>query len=308
MEFYEKLEMATPAYCEVSLCDCVDLMNHAYFNLAKQIRTTDIVHVIPDKEKGEVTFIEIHSDHKWGIANIWEFDIILFAISHFAYAMNKDDLLVNMIRTSPTFLSRSIHWQTSGITTPRLITALTRLHNTYVQITKVNRNKQLIHEPIVSALIDEMAYDKGSKQLFFSIHPYLFEKISKKKLLALPPEYFNLTSSHERQLYRIARKSAGAQKTGRWMSFKQLYTLFASTNRLGDFLYNLKKIIERNNLPEYSLSTEDKEGEMGILFIRRDMLTQEDPNHLLSINYRTKITGKPKRKKSFTPLQSKIYI
>jgi len=73
-------------------------------------------------------------------------------------------------------------------------------------------------------------------------------------VLSIDPAYFELTSGIERWLYRVVRKHGGKQKTGWSFTFRQLYEKSGSVARFSDFAIDIRRITERQSLPEYWLS------------------------------------------------------
>lgn len=76
-------------------------------------------------------------------------------------------------------------------------------------------------------------------------------------VLAVDPAYFGITSGRERWLYRVARKHAGGH--GAEGFAVSLPTLFEKSGAEGDyrrFKFELHRIVQRNELPEFHLAWE----------------------------------------------------
>ena len=107
----------------------------------------------------------------------------------------------------------------------------------------------------------------------------LARSLNRGHALAVSPEYFTITGGRERWLYRVARKHAGGHG---WPGFSiALPTLFEKSGAEGTyrrFKHELKRIAEVNDLPEFALVWEEREGEEPRLrMIRRSALHPTDP-------------------------------
>jgi plasmid replication initiation protein len=98
-------------------------------------------------------------------------------------------------------------------------------------------------------------------------------------VLAIHEDYFQLTGGLERWLYRVARKHAGMQENGFFISLLTLYEKSGSESPYRRFKHELRKIIERDELPEYHLAwiSETVSGEPTVHMIRRSKLDPTDP-------------------------------
>ena len=77
--------------------------------------------------------------------------------------------------------------------------------------------------------------------------------VDERAVLAIPPEYFDITSGIGRWLYRLARRHAGKQEGGWRFLVRSLHERSGSTQKYGDFARDLRRIVDRDNLPEYHL-------------------------------------------------------
>ena len=91
--------------------------------------------------------------------------------------------------------------------------------------------------------------------------------VSERSLLTMHPDYFLLTGGLERALYRVARKHAGQQRGGWTCRVELLREKTGSDSTVGEFNRMLRKLIEADQLPEYTLSmTKTGEGAPAVLF------------------------------------------
>ncbi len=80
-------------------------------------------------------------------------------------------------------------------------------------------------------------------------------------VLAVDPAFFNITGGRERWLYRVARKHAGGH--GAEGFAVALPTLFEKSGAEGDyrrFKFELHRIVQGNELPEFHLAWEAGQG------------------------------------------------
>jgi len=91
--------------------------------------------------------------------------------------------------------------------------------------------------------------------------------VSERSLLTMHPDYFLLTGGLEQALYRVARKHAGQQRGGWTCRVELLREKTGSDSTVGEFNRMLRKLIEADQLPEYTLSmTKTGEGAPAVLF------------------------------------------
>ena len=72
-------------------------------------------------------------------------------------------------------------------------------------------------------------------------------------VLAIDPAYFAIEGGLERALYRIARKHVGQQEEFR-IGLETLYAKTGSDAGVREFRRMMKRIIERDRLPGYSIA------------------------------------------------------
>ena len=87
--------------------------------------------------------------------------------------------------------------------------------------------------------------------------PWLYNAILRRReILAVHPDYFDLTGGIERWLYRLARKAVPDKGGFPGISFR-METLLArsgSSRPLRNFAVDVRKIAERQSLPEYDIA------------------------------------------------------
>jgi len=249
--------------------DQQDLMERPFFSLSKNKRTTPIEYEVGGN------YICVTANEKYGIATIWDADILIWAASQIAEALSRGMKTSRFFRLSAYDLLTFIRRGTSGRDYQELKAALDRLKSTSV-VTNIRQGKRKERHHF-SWLNEwkEITNDQGrSLGLEFILPDWLYDGIINQQLvLSIDPAYFDLTSGIERWLYRVVRKHGGRQKAGWSFTFRQLYEKSGSTDRFANFALHIRRIAERQSLPEYWLSIYHNDYDEEILhFIRRSCL------------------------------------
>jgi plasmid replication initiation protein len=173
-----------------------------------------------------------------------------------------------------TFIRRG----TSGAQYDRLKAALDRLQSTTIATNIRQGERKTRHR---FSWLNEWKEITDAKQrtiaIEFILPDWLYDGIIDQHLvLSIDPAYFDLTSGIERWLYRVVRKHAGKQRAGWAFTFRQLYDKSGSLARFSDFAIDLRKIVARQNIPEYWLSLYQNDyNEECLHFIRRSFLPKK---------------------------------
>jgi len=249
--------------------DQQDLMERPFFSLSKNKRTTPIEYRVGEN------YIKVTAPEEYGMATIWDADILIWAASQITEALSRGMKTSRFFRLSAYDLLTFIRRGTSGRDYQELKAALHRLRSTNV-VTSIRQGKRKEYHHFGwlnewKEITDEQGRSLG---LEFILPDWLYDGIINQRLvLSIDPAYFDLTSGIERWLYRVVRKHGGRQKTGWSFTFRQLYEKSGSTDRFANFAMHIRRIAERQSLPEYWLSIHHNEYDEEILhFIRRSCL------------------------------------
>lgn len=191
-----------------------------------------------------------------GIATIWDYDVLLWAVSQINEAVNAGLPVSPRIEFHPYNLLKAVGRDTGGKGYGELKAALHRLGSTsvaYESPSLKSKRRSLGRFNMLSAFkIDEN--DEGkAKAAWMELPLWLFEAVTKDRdILSISPKYFDLTSGLDRFLYRLARRHVGRQ-AGWIFTFRDLHGRSGSAQSYGDFSRDLRKAITRNALPEYTL-------------------------------------------------------
>ncbi len=204
--------------------------------------------------------VTVAAAEKYGIATIWDYDVILWAVSQVNQAVDAGLPTSPRIFFHPHDALRATGRNTGGRGYDELKAALHRLRATGVAYEspalKGKRRKQGAFNLLSAFEFEETAEGKA-KGAWLELPLWLYEAVSQDRdVLAISPRYFSLTSGLDRFLYRLARRHVGRQ-AGWAFSFRDLHTRSGSSQSYGDFARDLRKAITRNALPEYGLSEAD---------------------------------------------------
>jgi plasmid replication initiation protein len=246
------------------------------------------------KDHSRIPSQALSGNPKFGIATIWDADILIWASTQVTEAIDRGMGASRTIRFHPHNLLKSIRRPTGGEHYLRLRAALERLTHTAVRtnIRAQGKKKTASFHWLESwtELTDEQTGEPTGMTI--TLPDWLYQGIVMRGgVLTIHEDYFLLTGGIERWLYRVARKHAGHQETGWQFTMRQLYEKSGSTSRFSDFALDVRKIVEMNSLPEYaSESHKNGEGDEVISFLSRDSLNVNDPRFEAPRHPRRRIT------------------
>ncbi len=254
---------------DIPLRDQQDLMERPFFSLSKNKRTKPI-----EYRAGE-NYIHVSANEKYGLATIWDADILIWAASQITAAIEKGLPTSRFFRLVPYDILKFTGRGTGGDHYERFKAALRRLQTTSV-VTSIRQGPlKEYHQFSWLAEWKEIIDDrKRTIAVEFILPDWLYDGIINQKLvLSIDPAYFALTGGIERWLYRVVRKHGGRQDHGWAFTFKQLYEKSGSEMRFSDFAIYIRKIVKRQSIPEYWLDIyRTHEEEEALHFMRRSKL------------------------------------
>lgn len=262
-------------FADIPIRDQRDTMERPFFSLAKKPRLAPIEYHVGD------VWVEVSANPKFGLATIWDADILIWASTQVTEALDRGMTPNRMIHFHPHNLLKSIRRPTGGEHYKRLRAALDRLTHTAVRTNiRANGKKKAASFHWLESwteVIDEATGEPTGMTL--TLPDWLFDGIAMKGgVLTIHEDYFLLTGGIGRWLYRVARKHAGHQQIGWQFTMRQLYEKSGASSRFSDFAIDVRKVVEEDSLPEYALTIrKNEEGEEIVDFIRRDQLDINDP-------------------------------
>lgn len=275
----QQIDLFAPRIVDMRLRDQRETMEHAFLSLSKRPRMTPIEY----RNAGGSVWVRVspHQDH--GMANIYDWDVIIWAASQIRAAMKRGEESPRTIYFTPYNLLKSIRRDPhSGNNYDRLRDTFDRLQSTTV---KTNIRQEGQRRIDTFSWLDhwtELADEEGKADGWqLTLCQWLWEGIVDEKLiLSVHPDYFLLTSGTERWLYRVARKHAGRQRNGFGLRMHRLHAKSGSTRARRKFAYKMRKIVERDQLPEYALDLyRDDEDEEFVHMTRRCELPTDDERY-----------------------------
>jgi plasmid replication initiation protein len=178
--------------------------------------------------------------------------------------------LPRTLTTTTYDLLRAIRRGTGGRDYTELQAALSRLETTSIR-TSLRAPKRRTEAQFGWLDGWSLEVDPATEQprgMTITLSNWVYEGIvSERSLLTMHVDYFLLTGGLERAVYRIARKHAGSQRGGWTCRVELLREKAGSDAQPKEFNRMLRKIIEADQLPEYTMTmTKTVEGAPAVLF------------------------------------------
>ena len=240
-----------------------DMMSRNWFSLSKKKKLSVLEH----RWKDSYVRVTAGGDNK-GIATIWDYDFLLFAITQMRERMSNGENIndCSLTFTVPDYLlftnqslrekKRRKQANISGRQYKDFWSMMERLHRTHIE-TNIRAGGYTFNEQFV--LLSSIAKKELNKKIFevkVNLAQWFVQRVQEEKqLLTFNEDFFNLTGGLERWLFLYCRKSCGRSKE--WKeSIKSIYEKSASTDSLAGFKFKLNKIAKRGVLLNYSLMVE----------------------------------------------------
>lgn len=280
----EQPDFFVPTLYDVGTKDSRSIMDVAVFRLSKKNRRAGEVinYTLPD---GHVTV----SAGAAGMASVWDYDLVLMAVSHLTESMNryregKGAKPGRVFRPHVADVLKFCRRADGGKQKDDLVETCIRLNTTHVAVqrTRKAKNGRTVTVSEGEALISryKVIKSKSGKPEYIEIElaDWMYREITEGKnpdVLTVHPDYFLIDPGIGRFVYRLARRAAG-KGAAKW-SFQTIYERSGSTGTFKEFCRILRNIIQANDLPEYELREEA--GQVGPLLVmtHRDHADAELP-------------------------------
>jgi plasmid replication initiation protein len=275
-----QLEIFTVNAVDPPWRDNRDAMEYPFLSLQKG-RTKPIKF-----RKGNIS-LAVHSPAEFGLASIWDWDLIIFAASHLNDAIEAGLKPSPRIRFVPYDCLRQLGRSTGGKDYKELAQSIRRLRVTTV-ITNIRLDDEAGEEqPFAwltwysipkrytrSAMTPESPDGEPDPARPWEIElpPWLYNAILRRRdILAVHPDYFRLTGGLERWLYRLARKAVPDKAEVPAIHFRMdtLHQQSGTTRPLRNFAVDIRKMAEGQPLPEYGIRI-DRDGKHELVTLYRD--------------------------------------
>jgi plasmid replication initiation protein len=263
----EQQDFFVPTLYDVGTKDSRSIMDVAVFRLSKKNRRAgEVIHY--DLSDGHVTV----SAGAAGMASVWDYDLVLMAVSHLTEAMNrfregKSEKPGRVFRPHVADVLKFCRRASGGKQKDDLVETCIRLNTTHVAVqrTRKARNGRTVTvsegEPLISRY-KVVESDTGKPEYIeIEVADWMYREITEGKnpdVLTVHPDYFLIDPGIGRFVYRLARRAAGKGEAS-WL-FKTIYEHSGSTGTFKEFCRILRKIISANDLPEYELREEAGQG------------------------------------------------
>ena len=264
------LDFFIPLLNDVPLKDQREVMERPFFSLQKRKRLKAIEYSSPDGD----TWVKVEAMPAYGMATIWDADILIWA----ATALNRMKAqgvndLPRTLKTTTYDLLRAIKRDTGGKAYGELQAALQRLETTSIRtsLRAPTRRTEAQFGWLDGWTLEVDQATGQPRGMTLTLSNWVYEGIvNEKSLLTMHQDYFLLTGGLERALYRIARKHAGVQPEGWLCRLEILLQKTGSDSPPKEFNRMLRKIVERNQLPDYDLSlTATQDGSPALFVVSR---------------------------------------
>lgn len=240
---------------DVPLRDDTENMTMPLVSLSKNKRTLPIEWRSADGKRS----ITVSGSATHGIATIWDYDIILWAISQLNAAVEAGRPVSDALSFHPHDLLKAIGRGVSGRDYMELQAAVDRLMGTFVKATfrgerRTGRYRFHLLEQVEDTT--ESTEDEAAKKATMKIRlpRWMFEGVVQHRdVLQISPDYFALTSGVARWLYRLARRHAGKQATGWQFTMATLHKRSGSVQPLKEFARAVRRLVEVQGVPDYRL-------------------------------------------------------
>ncbi len=269
----------TPFY-DMGGRDSRHIMDVAVFRLGKKEKRAGelIRYELPDG------FVEVTAG-PYGMASVWDYDIVLMLVSHLTEAMNRyregrGEKPGRTFRPHVFDILKFARRGDGSRQVDEVAAALDRLKGTTI---KSRRGKGKDEKTASDGLINNYTIlsktDTGRiSSVEIEAPKWIHKQIVEGKqpdVLTVHPDYFLITLGIGRFLYRLARRAAG-KSHAQW-SFRKLYERSGSTGDFKKFSFTLREMIATNDLPEYVLSERPGKSGPQLVMTHRDALPDELP-------------------------------
>jgi plasmid replication initiation protein len=207
----------------------------------------------------------------YGLATIWDKDILIYAVSQLVAAINAHRRDVSpTIRLTAYDLLVSTNRHTGGGDYEQLQKAFERLSGTRITTDiRTNGVRQREGFGIIDAwkIIEKHPNDGRMVAIELRLSDWLYNAIMGREVLTLSRDYFRLSRGLERRLYELARKHCGYQV--KWLiGLDLLHKKSGSNSPLKRFRLEVKKIARADTLPDYRVRYDETADQ--VMFYTKD--------------------------------------
>jgi plasmid replication initiation protein len=269
--FYNpQFDLFLPTIVDLRFRDQKDTMERPFFSLSKSKRMKPIEY----RNENDGIFVNVQPHQDFGMATIWDADILIWAASVLCDMKNRGtNDIPRELKFQPHDLLRAISRSTGGRDYAQLRDALERLKTTVVTTNiRVLRGKKNVMFSWIDGwedLID--SHTKESRGMSLTVSDWFYKGVTEDGgILSIDPQYFQITGGRERWLYRVARKHAGGNGAdGFAISMPVLFEKSGAEGTYRRFKFEILRIVQRNDLPGFSLSVISEVGKEPLIHMLR---------------------------------------
>nr|BET44933.1 MAG: replication initiator protein A [Candidatus Aschnera chinzeii] len=205
-------------------------------------------------KNGNITIIV--RSNSLGLATIFDKDIWIYAISKLQEAINIGQKISRTITFTPYDFFVTTNRSTSGVGYRELKKALNRLKGTTIETNIVYSNDR--EKTTIFGLIEKVRILENKKgnleigSVQVTLPDWLYQAITKTKVLKISSDYFRIRKAIDRRLYEIARKHCGSQNEFS-ICLDKLHKKTGSLRELRKFRFDIKQLTRTNDLPDYEI-------------------------------------------------------
>jgi len=262
---YTQLDLFSAEFGDIATRMVQDVMWRPFFALGKKPRFK------PIKYKNDEVEIKIFGTTEYGIATIFDEDILMWLVSQIVEKRDKGEPISPKISFTPYECLQGMRRNTGGRQYELLKDGLKRLHTTSIETTIRRRDQVSLADGETRVLetgfhwLEAYGFNlvehKGKevvKGITVVLPNWLYQAAMKQnQVLTYHEDYLLMTSGYDRALYKIARKHTGRQKHYS-LSMQQLYEKTGSDDRFSNFAGRIRERVEINGLPDYYMMLSPK--------------------------------------------------
>lgn len=272
MDSYGQTELFQVSAFDPPLRDNRDVMEYPFLSIQKG-RRKPIEFSSPD---GKI-HVHVSGNSEFGIANIWDWDLMIYLSAQLNDGLELGAAPSPWIEFPPYDALRYMGKGTGGRDYKELVATIRRLAGTDI-ITTIRLSdtegeegflrwidnyrlpKKYKKNQFIQSAIDDGEADT-TKPWQVKLPDWIYNAITRRTgILAVHPDYMKLTGGLERWLYRLARKAVPDKADYPAINFGMatLHKRSGSTRPLRNFALDVRKIAEKDALPEYTIHVHRK--------------------------------------------------
>lgn len=280
----EQPDFFIPALHVSTTRDSRSIMDIAIFRLSKK-----------NQRVGEVIRYELLDGHvevssgAFGMATVWDYDIVLMMVSHLNQAMNRyrdgaGDKPGKIFRPHASEILKFTRRGNGSRQAQEIEAALDRLQTTRIKTVRMKADLRTTEAEGLITRYRVLSRTSTNKidSVEIEVPEWIYHEIVNCKspsVMTVHPDYFLITKGIGRFVYRLARLRAG--KTVATWSFKKIYEHSGSSGAAERFFQHLRDIIKSDCLPEYTLEERTGNNRSPMLVMKKrshPLLPRSSPN------------------------------